>query len=136
MSFKQSKGHWDNTQQGRAVRYSDKFMYGIVLYSHYSTVQKYNGEERSKTIRSLTIPCINLLEYWTSMLLWDREILQSFLRRRFHCDHYYHTDCYPFYSDQSNNMKTSKRSYHILIQAQVQTVEPKYRVRSGAYRLD
>ena len=70
------------------------------------------------------------------MLLWDREILQSFLRTRFHGDHYYHTNYHPFYSDQSNNMKTSKRSYHILIQEQVQTVEPKYSVCSGAYRLD
>ena len=70
------------------------------------------------------------------MLLWDREILQSFLRTRFNSDHYYHTDYHPFYSDQSNIMKTSKRSHHILIQAQVQTVEPKYSVCSGAYRLD
>ena len=108
----------------------------IVLYSHNNTVQKHNSEEWSKTMRNLTIPCINLLEYWTSMLLWDREILQSFLRTRFHCDHYYHTDCHPFDSNQCNNMKTSKRSYHILIQAQVQTVEPKYSVCSGAYRLD
>ena len=91
-------------------------------------LKKHIGEERSKTNY--------LSEYWTSMLLWDREILQSFLRTRFHCDHYYHTDYHPFYSDQSNIMTTSKRSYHILIHAQVQTVEPKYSVCSGAYRLD
>ena len=70
------------------------------------------------------------------MLLCDREILQSFLRTRFHNDHYYHTDYHPFYSDQSNIIQSSKRSHPILIQAQVQTVEPKYSVCSGAYRLD
>ena len=91
-----------------------------------------NNEKFNNTMYKLII----LLEYWTSMLLWDREILQSFLRTRFHCDHYYHTDCHPFDSNQCNNMKTSKRSYHILIQAHVQTVEPKYSVCSGAYRLD
>ena len=39
----------------------------IVLYSHYSTVQKHNNKERSKTMRNLMMPCINLSEYWTSM---------------------------------------------------------------------
>ena len=39
----------------------------IVLSSHYNTVQKNNNKERSKTIRNLTKPCINLSEYWTSM---------------------------------------------------------------------
>ena len=46
------------------VRYSNKFMHGIVLYksSHYSTVQKHNNKERSKTMRNLTKQCINLSE--------------------------------------------------------------------------
>ena len=39
----------------------------IVLISDNNTVQKHNNEERSKTIRNLTMPCINLSEYWTSM---------------------------------------------------------------------
>ena len=30
-------------------------------------VQKYTNKERSKTMRNLTKPCINLSEYWTSM---------------------------------------------------------------------
>ena len=30
-------------------------------------VQKYKNKERSKTMRNLTKPCINLSEYWTSM---------------------------------------------------------------------
>ena len=29
--------------------------------------QKYNNKERSKTMRNLTKPCINLSEYWTSI---------------------------------------------------------------------
>ena len=40
----------------------------IVLSSHYNTVQKHNNKEKSKTMRNLTTPCINLSEYWTSML--------------------------------------------------------------------
>ena len=39
----------------------------IVLISDNNTEQKHNNEERSKTIRNLTMPCINLSEYWTSM---------------------------------------------------------------------
>ena len=30
-------------------------------------VQKYKNKERSKTMRNLTKPCINLSEYWTSI---------------------------------------------------------------------
>ena len=40
----------------------------IVLSSHYNTVQKHNNKERSKTMKNLTNACINLSEYWTSML--------------------------------------------------------------------
>ena len=40
----------------------------IVLTSDNNTVQKHNNKERSKTIRNLTMLCINLSEYWTSML--------------------------------------------------------------------
>ena len=40
----------------------------IVSSSRYNTEQKHNNKERSKTMRSLTKPCINLSEYWTSML--------------------------------------------------------------------
>ena len=38
-----------------------------VFYCIYSTVQKHNKKEQSKTMRNLTMPCINFLEYWTSM---------------------------------------------------------------------
>ena len=41
--------------------------YCIVLASHYHIVQKHNNKERSKTMRNLTKPCINLSECWTSM---------------------------------------------------------------------
>ena len=34
-----------------------------VLYCIYSVVQKRNKKEQSKTMRNLTMPCINLLEY-------------------------------------------------------------------------
>ena len=51
----------------RVVQYSNKFMHGIVLSSHYNTLQKHNNKERSKTMRNLTKPNINLSEYWTSM---------------------------------------------------------------------
>ena len=46
-------------------------MHGIVLYSlsHNNTVQKYNNKESGETIRNLTMLCINLSEYWTSMLV-------------------------------------------------------------------
>ena len=47
-------------------------MHGIVLASHYHIVQKYNNKERSKTMRNLTKPCINLSEYWTSMKVASR----------------------------------------------------------------
>ena len=39
----------------------------IVLPLDNNTVQKHNNKERSKTIRNLTMPCINLSEYWTSV---------------------------------------------------------------------
>ena len=39
----------------------------IVLTSDNNTAQKHNNKERSKTIRNLTMLCINLSEYWTSM---------------------------------------------------------------------
>ena len=39
----------------------------IVLYLHYNTVQKHNHKERSKTVKNLTKPYINLSEYWTRM---------------------------------------------------------------------
>ena len=32
-----------------------------------NTLQKHNNKERSKTMRHLTKPCINLLDHWTSM---------------------------------------------------------------------
>ena len=32
----------------------------IVLSSHYNTLQKHNNKERSKTMRNVTKPCINL----------------------------------------------------------------------------
>ena len=41
----------------------------IVLSSHYNTVLKFNNTERSRTMRNLTKPCINLLEYWTGMTM-------------------------------------------------------------------
>ena len=37
------------------------------MTSDNNTVQRHNNKERSKTIRNLTMPCINLSEYWTSM---------------------------------------------------------------------
>jgi len=40
----------------------------IVFTSHNNTVQKHNNKEWSKTIRILTMLCINLSEYWTSMM--------------------------------------------------------------------
>ena len=39
----------------------------IVLTLNNNTVQKHNNKERSKTIRNLTMPCINLSDYWTSV---------------------------------------------------------------------
>ena len=38
----------------------------IVLTSDKNTVEKHNNKEQSKTIRHLTMPSINLSEYWTS----------------------------------------------------------------------
>ena len=46
----------------------------IVFTSHNNTVQKHNNKESGKTIRTLTMLCINLSEYWTSMHPFTRQI--------------------------------------------------------------
>ena len=38
-----------------------------VAFCCIDITQKYNNKERSKTMRNLTKPCINLSEYWTSI---------------------------------------------------------------------
>ena len=47
--------------------------YCIALTSDNNTVQKHNNKEQSETIRNLTMPCINLSEYWTSV--WVEAVL-------------------------------------------------------------
>ena len=54
----------------------------IVFTSHNNTVQKHNNEESSETIRNLTMLCINLSEYWTSMT-WLTVILSFLVKKLF-----------------------------------------------------
>ena len=55
----------------RVVQYSDKIMHGIVLY--YIHLTKQYNRERSNTIDCNTMPCINLSEYWTTLILERNE---------------------------------------------------------------
>ena len=76
--------HWKGK---RVVQYSNKFMHGIVhlyitLSSHYNTVQKLNNwwrTKQNKTMRNLTEPCIDLLEYWTRPVWKEPEKIQAWL---------------------------------------------------------
>ena len=49
----------------------------VVLTSDKNTAQKNNNKERSKAITNLTMLCINLLGYWTSVRKWG--VSTSFL---------------------------------------------------------
>ena len=53
----------------RVVQYSDKFMHGIMYFIVFTVLYKSitKKKDQSKTMRNLKMPCINLLEYWTSM---------------------------------------------------------------------
>ena len=53
----------------RVVQYSDKFMHGIMYWIVFTVLYKSvtKKKRQNKTMRNLMMPCINLLEYWTSM---------------------------------------------------------------------
>ena len=64
------------TKMVRVVQYSDKFMHGMycIDFRLNNTVQIFldkskTNKEQSNRIRNLTMPCINLSEYWTSTKL-------------------------------------------------------------------
>ena len=58
----------------------------IVFTSHNNIVQKHNNKEWSKTIRNLTMVCINLSEYWTSMVYpgLARLLMQGYVQMYHH----------------------------------------------------
>ena len=51
----------------------------IVLTSDHNTIQKHNNKEQSKTIRNLTMPCIDLSECWTSVKVDNMTIVFIYL---------------------------------------------------------
>ena len=96
----------DGTMEGCPILQQIYAWHCIVLTSDNNNVQKHNNREWSKT-RNLTMLCINLLEYWTSVELVSKpnRLYQKFIWEHFdvhwawcfHCNEVFQQACLPMH---------------------------------------